>query len=144
MEYSKKNFKTGKLCIVFLLCASPLIYSQNVIIVSGTDYVTSMKKTDLIKLYQGESIILENKKITFLDHERDTKIYTDFIKQYFDMTPEQMQDFWVKMKLQSGKKAPKFLPKSFLPKALGSIKGSVSYYYEGEVPPNLHKVEIIE
>ena len=131
------------LITIFFITDTYTNAQKNVVIVSATESIQSIKKLDVMKAYQGGEVMLMGNKVNFLDHARDQQVYKDFIKQYFNMTPEDMQEFWKKMKL-SGKNAPKFLPDSFLPKALISIKGSISYYYEGEIPAGIHIVNLTE
>ncbi len=130
------------ICLLSFMASYLMGFSQNIVIVSGTDYVTKITKEELKQLYEGDLSKINNQSVSFLDHERNMPIYIDFIKQYFNMTEDEMKQFWVDKKLESGKRAPKFLPEGFLPKALISIKGSVSYYYENEIPDGVHKVEV--
>lgn len=134
--------------IVLLIFFNIICLSTNaqkkIVIVTGTDYVEHITVEQLKLLYKGELKDLNGKPVSFLDHDRTSDLYVDFLNSFFGLTPEQMKEYWVNAKLNKGKNPPKFLPDNLLPKAVGTIKGSVSYYYEGEVPPNLKVVKIIQ
>ena len=134
-----------KLLVLFLLTYSLSAYCQNsVVIVTGTNYIDVLTIGQLMNIYKGDVTEISNGVVSFLDHDRNTQIYKDFLKQYFNLTDEQMQKYWEKMKLEKGTRPPKFLPDAFLAKALITIKGSISYYYENKLPPNVTVVKIIK
>ena len=130
------------LCIFILSCFFLVLSGQKVVIVTSDQSLTSISKSEVRDLYKGNIFELKGNPASFLDHQRTLQVYKDFIDQFFGMTPDEMNDYWTQEKLQSGKRPPKFLPDSFLPKALLSIKGSISYYYEGQVPSGLIVVKL--
>src|ERR1044072_2565113 len=113
------------------------VSAQKIVIVTATDYCKTITQDDIKKLYKGEITRVENNQLLFLDHPVNSQVYQDFIKQCFNTSATEIQKYWQRVKLESGKTPPKFLPEAFLPKALKSMKGSISYYYEGQVPEGL-------
>lgn len=128
----------GKLWgFLFLVLSIPSpAAAQKVLLVTATDYCKTITREEMLKLYKGEANRGPD-ALLFLDHQVSTKVYQDFIRQYFNNSPAEMQKYWQEAKLKTGKLPPKFLPEAFLPKALKSMKGSISYYYEGQVPEGL-------
>lgn len=127
-----------KCAIVILIWFLPFSTSaQKVVLVTATEYCQQISQEDAKRIYKGELNRVNNNALIFLDHQVNTQVYKDFLQQYFNVSVSEMQKYWQQAKMQSGKTPPKFLPEPFLPKALKSIKGSISYYYEGQVPDGL-------
>ena len=141
---SKMFYSGKKLMLLLIFCISGLFSfgQKNIVIVTGTDYISHMTFSQLLAIYNGNITEIESGPISFLDHEQKTQIYKDFVKQYFNLTPEQMQQYWEKMKIDKGKRPPKFLPDGLLSKAIPTIKGSISYYYEDAVPAGLRVIKV--
>lgn len=128
--------------LVFLMYGSILCAQKKIVIVTSASYVKNITYSQLLAIYNGNITEYNNGPVSFLDHDRNTQVYKDFVKQYFNLTDEQMMQYWEKMKLEKGKRPPKFLPEGLLAKALVTIKGSISYYYEGTIPSGLTIVNV--
>lgn len=144
MQFYKTTAMLKILGIILLSSFYIVLRGQNVVIVTSDPALISISKNEVLELYKGNISSLKGNPASFLDHQRTLQVYNDFIDQFFGMAPDQMNEFWVQEKLQSGKRPPKFLPDNFLPKALLSIKGSISYYYEGQVPEGLTVVTLTD
>jgi len=131
------------LVVVLSALGQQIVWAQRVVIATATDYCATLKREDILRLYRMQTSLVDGKAASFLDHQSNTQIYKDFIRQYFDMSEQAMSQYWQQLKLQQGKLPPKFLPEAFLVKAIKSVKGSISYYYEGQVPEGLTVVEIL-
>jgi len=114
-----------------------------IVVVAKGSPIKDISKSELKRLFMGDNVVVEGKKLVPFNLARGTPERDGFDKCVLGMTGEVVQRFWVDRKIRGQSEAPRSLPSSAIVlKVITKFPGAIAYIPEQDITADVQAVTV--